>query len=571
MIVDGFKYIKKHKYLLFLIVPAFIFHMLMIMPNGSYRCSDDGCGMYFYGVHVHDSIWHLALAAVSFQEIPFVSPIYSGALLSGYNILIDIVLFLFMKLGIPHVFVFFKIFPLIWFILFTLFIIKIGNKLKKSSLFVFLLLYFSYFGGSFTYMVTLYHQKTIVGATGLSAMQSGLMMTNLQLAFSFVLLILQLIIVFKKKWNTKIIIFLSIITAFQIGLKFYGGVISVFIFSLFLAEYLIRYKDFRKVFIFGLIFSVMQIFSLIVFYNPLATLDSGSVFIFSPFAIVHYVIESPDFFYLPDLVLQRYHLYSVNPFSPRLLAIEMFSVLLFIFFNFGVRFFGLLYYFSNSIIRRKFTRFDIYLYLIILFSTLITILFIQRGSWWNTIQFFYYGIFLANIFGAFLAYDLFKSKKLLSIFIGIILLIAAVPNNYEIVKGLTELKGAHISDNELSALNHLKKKPDGVVFSAFHIIDQKSKSSFSDTSYVSAFTGKQEFINNATQLELMSIDYKNRYEKVKSLDCSFLNNIDYIYYDKNYSNMFFVNCVKELRSFKETFSNERIRIFERFTPLYKKE
>ena len=41
MILDGFKYIKKHKYLLFLIVPAFIFHMLMIyliennVENGS--------------------------------------------------------------------------------------------------------------------------------------------------------------------------------------------------------------------------------------------------------------------------------------------------------------------------------------------------------------------------------------------------------------------------------------------------------------------------------------------------------------------------------------------------------
>lgn len=401
-------------------------------------------------------------------------------------------------------------------------------------------------------------------------MQSGLMMTNLQLAFSFALLILQLIIVNKKIWNTKIIIYLSLITAIQIGLKFYGGVISIFIFSLFLAEYLIRNKDFKKVVAFGFIFSVIQTFSLIVFYNPLATLDSGSVFIFSPFAIVHSVIEAPDFFYLPDLVLQRYHLYSVNPFSPRLIVIEMFSVLLFIFFNFGVRFFGLIYSFSISLIRKNFTRFDIYLYLIILFSTLFTILFIQRGSWWNTIQFFYYAIFLANFFSAFLVYDLFKSKKLASIIIGTVLLIAVIPNNFEIVKGFAELKGVHISDNELSALSYLKKKPDGVVFSAFHIIDQESRSSFSNTSYVSAFTGKQEYINNTMQLELMNIDYKNRYEKVKSLDCYFLNNVDYIYYDRNYSNMFFVNCVKGLRFFKETFSNERIRIFERLIPLKNK-
>ncbi len=537
--------------------------MMMIMPSGTYRCVADACGIYFYGVHANDSIWHLALAAVSFNEIPFISPVYTGALLSGYNILLDLVIFVFMKLGFPSLYVFFKLLPAVWFILFTYLLVKLGRMIKDSVLFVSLLLFFFFFSGSFGYFLTLFHSKTIEGSTGLLAMQSSLMMTNLQLALSFALLLAELVLVYQKKWSMKRMLILSLIVALQVGLKFYGGVISIFVIGLYLLELLVRNRDLKRVFLYGLVFSLIQIVAVIVFYNPFVSLQSGSVLIFAPFSLVHSMIESPNLFFMPDLVQQRYFLYSVNPLSTRLLLIELFSAFLFVFMNFGVRFIGMLYTGGKSIIQKNIKRFDIYLTLIILFATLIAVLFIQKGIWWNTVQFFYYAIFLANFFSAYLVYDLIKLKRFWSIIVGVVFMAAVFPSNLEVMKGFTELNGVYISDDEISALQYLKEKPTGIVFSAFQIIDQENKSRLADTSYVSAFTGKQEYINNWVQLELTGIDFKGRYDQVKYVNCSFLENVDYIYYDTNYSNRLFGKCSKELEPFRQTYSNGMIRIFER--------
>lgn len=558
-----YDYIRKNPILLLVIVPAFLFHMMMIMPSGTYRCVQEACGIYFYGVHANDSICHLALSAVSFNNIPFISPVYAGAVLSGYNILLDLVVYGFSRLGFPPLYVFFKLLPAVWFVLFTYLLVKLGRMIKDSAVFVSILLFFFYFCGSFAYFWTLYRDHTIEGSTGLFAMQSSLMMTNLQLALSFVLLLAELILIYKKKWSLKNVVFLSLIVALQVGLKFYGGVIGIFVAGLYLLEYLVAKRDIKKFILYGVVFSLFQIAAVIVFYNPFVSLKSGSVLVFAPFSLVHSIIESPNLFYMPNLVQMRYYLYEVNPLSPRLLLIELLSVFLFVFMNFGVRFLGILYTIGKSVLKRDIKRFDLYLAAIILFSTAIAILFIQKGIWWNTVQFFYYAIFIANFFGAYLVYDMIKSKRKPIIILGVLLMIAIFPSNLEVMKGFTELNGVYISDSELQALNYLKQKPDGIVFSAFQIIDQEDRSRFAGTSYVSAFTGKQEYINNWVQLELTNIDFKGRYDKVKYLHCSFLKDVDYIYYDTNYSNRLFGKCTEELKVFDQTFSNDTIRIFER--------
>ena len=558
-----YDYIRKNPILLLVIVPAFLFHMMMIMPSGTYRCVGEACGIYFYGVHANDSIWHLALAAVSFNQIPFISPVYAGAVLSGYNILLDLVLYGFDRLGLPSLYVFFKLLPTVWFILFTYLLVKLGRMIKDSVWFVFTLLFFFFFSGSFAYFLTLYKNHTIEGSTGLFAMQSSLMMTNLQLALSFAVLLAELILIFQKKWSLKRLLVLSCIVAVQVGLKFYGGVISIFVAGLYLIEFGFVKRDIKKFVLYGLIFALVQVVAVIIFYNPFVSLQSGSVLVFAPFSLVHSMIESPGLFYMPDLVQQRYFLYSVNPLSMRLLLIELFSAFLFVFMNFGVRFIGIMYTTIRSFIKRDIKRFDVYLMAIILFATFIAIAFIQKGIWWNTVQFFYYAIFIANFFSAYLVYDLIKSKRLIGLGLGVLLMVAVFPSNLEVMKGFTELNGVYIPDHEISALQYLKERPNGILFSAFQIIDQENKSRFADTSYVSAFTGKQEYINNWVQLELTDIDFKGRYDEVKYLNCPFLEHVDYIYYDTNYSNTLFGKCTEELTPFHLTFSNSNIKIFER--------
>jgi len=76
---DSLNYIGKHKFLLWIIIPAFLLYMFIIFPSGTYLCFEKECGYYFWGVHGRDAIWHLAIEAVSFNKIPFISPIVQAA------------------------------------------------------------------------------------------------------------------------------------------------------------------------------------------------------------------------------------------------------------------------------------------------------------------------------------------------------------------------------------------------------------------------------------------------------------------------------------------------------------
>src|SRR3989344_1317305 len=122
-----FDYIRKHKLLLLIILPAFFLYMLVIFPSGTFFCFPKACGINFWGVHGHDGIWHMAIANVSFNKFPFVSPIFSGEKLYGYNYLLDFFIFVLTKIGIPSIVSYFKIFPLIWFFLFSGLLIKLGR------------------------------------------------------------------------------------------------------------------------------------------------------------------------------------------------------------------------------------------------------------------------------------------------------------------------------------------------------------------------------------------------------------------------------------------------------------
>ena len=176
-------WIKNHKLFSLVICSGFILHMLVIVPSGSYYCYQNKCGLYFWGVHSRDAIWHLAVSAVSFIKYPFIHPSFSGSDLSGYNILLDFIIFILDKMGIPSLITFFKILPVIWFILFTGITYKIGQKLSKNTFFTPVLLFCFYFAGSFSFLFTLYHSRTLEGSGGILSMQSMLTLTNLQLAF----------------------------------------------------------------------------------------------------------------------------------------------------------------------------------------------------------------------------------------------------------------------------------------------------------------------------------------------------------------------------------------------------
>lgn len=569
-------FLSKNKLLALLIVSAFVFFMITIWPSGNHYCYKAKCGLFYWGSNEHDAIWHLALAEGAFKQIPFILPIFSGIKLIGYNYLIDFIIYLLKLIHIPSSFSYFQFFPFVWFIVFTYLLIRLARSIKNSPLFTGWLLFFCYFGASFSYFFTLYHQRTIWGSSSLVAMQSGNMLTNMPFALSLLILLGILLIMKKHRITWIISIILGFLVCINLGLKLYSGLIGIIIiFTYYFFDLLQRKKKISRGDVYSLIkkYFVIVIFfflAVFIFYNPFESIKSGSIFIFSPFATMHSMIEEPVFFYLKDLTNARYYLYAHRGLlSPRLIGIELFSTGLFLFFSLGLRIFGL-FYFIVKALQRKLNAFEASVFISALAAFVFLVLFIQKGQWWNVIQFYYYSLFLMNIFTALFFYELLRKQKNKIIVFGISLfaIILTLPPNIDILKTFTSFPpSGYVSNEEMKALDFLKMQPEGIVFTPFYdAIFQKYDPQplyiKQNSSYISAFSGKQAYYADEIQLSLFGIPYEERRDRIQKADCSILQEVTYIYLIKNERSAFINTCINNPEfSGKQIFENDSVIIY----------
>ncbi|OGK15490.1 hypothetical protein A2774_04315 [Candidatus Roizmanbacteria bacterium RIFCSPHIGHO2_01_FULL_39_12c] len=528
---SAFDYSKKHKILLLVILPAFLLYMLIIFPSGTFFCFKAACGINFWGVHGHDGIWHLAIANVAFNKFPFVAPTFSGENLYGYNYLLDLFIFLLSKAGIPAIVSYFKILPAIWFILFTCLLIILARMIKNNPKFVGFFLFFNYFAGSFYYLIKLYHEGSINDSSTQIPQPAMIMMSNPPFAYSLLLILWILILLKDKEVSLKKFFLISFCLFLIIGLKFYAGAISVF---LVVAYVMLFIPGMRIKLKYLFIICLFVIGGILLFYDPLRSLKTGAIFGFAPFALVHTITESPNMVYLQNLTDARYFLIA-HGIGPRLIAIETLNLAIFLFFYLGTRFFGL-FYLAFLLLKKQLGKFDFAVILAIVFSILLTVTLVQKAEWWNTIQFFYYSIFLLTIYLSRLSFDLWNSKNM-ALKAGVIaIILLSIPTTFDMTKFFRTAPGAtYVSKSELDALKFLSKQPDGVVLTSLYnkkwkdILKTGEIFAYEDTAYVAAFTGKQLYLANILQLRLTGVSYEDRLTRVKDLDCSVLNEVDYVY------------------------------------------
>src|SRR3989344_4678351 len=538
-------YIKKHTMLLILILVAFVAYMITIFPSGSHYCTKGPCGLFFWGAHGHDAIWHLAIVSTAFKSFPFIAPTFAGAQLSGYNFFLDII---------------------ILFILFTGLLVKFARKLHDSPLFVGLLLFFMYFSGSFSYIITLIKNRTIWGSGELLAMQSLLSLTNVQFAFSLCVLLGILIIIKEKRTDVRSSTLLALLVGLNIALKFYGGVISIFLVSLYFLFLLLQKRD---IVLFTKQLSLLSIFSIgavLLFYNPFAPTTGGAIMTFKPFATVHQIIEDPNLFYLKDMVNARYFLEASPKFSPRLVWIEIQTLFIFILLNFGTRIIGILYIGKHVFKRTLTTNYQL-LTTTIIFAMFLNIFFIQKGQWWNTVQFSYHAFFLMNIFTALTLYEIMKKFKKAGIVIVAIVILMSLPSSLDILRTFAQFPAhSFVSDDELYALRFLKKQPAGVVFTPLPNESNKQQatpvplSAMADNAYITAFSGKQLYIGDEVQLQLTGVDYEALAKKSLDWNCDTILDVDYLY--ELYSRPIGNKLEKCKGNLKIIYENNQVRLYK---------
>lgn len=561
MLGHSLDYIKKHRSLLWLIIPAFFLQMLVMMPSGTNFCLGENCGIHFWGVHSHDSMWHLEIANVAFRTFPFQVPSYSGGVLSGYNILMDVILYGFSLVGIPSIVTLFKIVPVVWFFFYTLLTISFARKIRDTKQFVLLSLFFVYFAGHLGYFLQIYHDGSIFKGSQSFSLQSMTTLLNTQFALTLPMILAQLAILKSKGRSLIHIILMGVLTFFVFGLKFYGGVISLLILGFYLFDWIIDKKKLRNVIKPAIIFILLTLASIILFYNPFQASQTGSIFIFSPFATVHSMIEAPNMVYLRDMVNARYFLYE-HGWSPRLVYIELLSTFLYVFFNFGVRFFGIIYLVIKVLVKR--TKFEMYLLGLVFASIALSVLLIQKGDWWNTVQFSYYGIFISNFMIVIFLDDMIRTFGKKSLVFVISILILAFPATLQTVYAFSKSDTLYISRQELQAMKYLQNKPDGVVFNSFLASEGYPFLDYRTSGYVGAFSEKQVYFGHMGPLNIIGVHFKDRWDAIKNNECEVFSSITYIYYVKRHDDTILKACEANLfQKFEQGFENKEVIIYQK--------
>ncbi len=265
------------------------------------------------------------------------------------------------------------------------------------------------------------------------------------------------------------------------------------------------------------------------------------------------MIEDPRFFYSSNMVNARYFLYA-HGFSPRLLAIELWSTLLFICYYFGLRVVGV-GYILYAIFKRTLSRLEIALICTLTLSLFLTLGFIQKGEWYNPIQFGAYGAFILSIFSAKFFYYVWESKNILARAIIILLIVITLPATLIQFNYLNHPARSVITKGEINAFNFLKKQPTGVVF--LPIFDR-------DGTYVSAFGGQQTYINGMGMVRNSGLPWEKRLNQVENMSTIKVDAlpVQYVYVPSTFKDKTtLLQKLSDSRRYKKIFENSDAVIF----------
>jgi branched-subunit amino acid transport protein AzlD len=383
-------------------------------------------------------------------------------------------------------------------------------------------------------------------------------MTNPQFVWSLCVLLGIWIITRKNQWSG----WLGVLVFVGLGLKFYF-IIPALILIFWYVLTLIISRKFKRAFITVLSTGIGLGIAYLVFYTGGA---SGGL-VWKPLEIPHQMVEDTNLWYDQIMVQERYYIQQLgHMWSPRLWWIEARTIFYFIFFNFGIRLFGVIGVVLFAIFNKKNTRQFVPILFAVIVCTLMPILFIQRGTWWNSIQFLYYAIFLSSILTAEFVWQISQKRNMLfSIVIVLICICLFLPTNYEMAIMYSSQKGVrYIPDEEIHALQILRKLPYGVVLTqAFSPKDTNILADNYDTAYVSAYSGKPVYLADKDQLNLLGTSYARKLQILTDDPCGLLSEVQYVYIRLSTPDHKMSSCVELLAKFSRIYNNNMVSVWRK--------
>lgn len=516
-------FLKKISILICFIFLTILFSLPLIRSGITY---DYGIG--YWGPTGHDLIWHQSLINHITSPLSIPIPSFSGQPLINYHPFYNILISAIHRLThISISLLIFQIFPILSSAIFIYLSYVIGKLITKKNSGGYLLALVNTTASSAGFIVTLVNNFRLGGESVFWSMQSASLQINPPLILSLIFLQIILIFIIRKS-SFPIVILLLVLLPIT---KAYGGITGYIIWALY-SLYSLTYKN-TKPLIF-LILSLPLAYLTFRIYNP----SASSLLEFKPLWFIDQMFSSPDKVFLPRVssALQNYKLAH----SFKAIPIYLIGISIFLFGNYFWRLLGLL-----TVLKNK-NYFNLIIITTASLLLIIPLLFIQKGTAWNTIQFIYYSLFLFNIL---LVLFFLSIKKTTYYYLTVSLfIVTSLLTNIDTYRGfLGNPPPASIPKSELSALEFLNTLSPGVVLT--YPFDSHHQDIYSHTpiplyayitsSYIPALTHHQTFISDEMNLNNSGYPWQARLDASKIFfkqenqfqDRGFLvnNQIDYIY------------------------------------------
>lgn len=518
-------------------------------------------GVGYWGPLARDGVWHEALVNQLKLSIPPQNPGLAGQILSNYHYFYDILVAKISQfMTVSPQFLIYRFFPVVFSILLGIGTYKLANILFKDKKVSLLAVFFAYFASSFGWIVNLIRNEQIGGESTFWANQPVSMNINPPYAISLVIIIFAIILLdlYLKKPNFVKGAILSVAIGLLVGFKAYAG--AIVLSALF-------FLTIKKIF-FDKNFSLLPVFILasIIFLAVYFSVSRGAVglIVFQPLWLIDTMIDAGDRVGIPNFTARRFAYIGGDRWI-HYTAVEVISLLIFFVGNLGTRMVGIFGFKKEQLKSDLF----IFIFAMMLASFVPPLIFVQKGNPWNIVQFFYYFLYFAGLFAAF-------GLRKIPLWIAVLILIITPISSIAAFRGwLYPVPPASLPVGEYQALKYLSTQKDGVVLK--HPFDGKLRGNFkdpfplsvyADNTYVSAYSKKSVYIEDAEQQIVLNTDYKARVSDAqrffveKNLDWSgkFLkdNNIRYIYLPKIYQ----LPMAEAEYPMQKIFENENANIYQ---------
>lgn len=509
-------------------------------------------GIYFWSSHGHDGVWHLSLMeSLKKDNFPFLNPELAGQKLQNYHFFVDLLmseigrLFSFSSLDI-----YFRFMPILFSILLGLSSFLFVREWKKSEIAGIWAMIFTYFAGSFGYLLYVPTHGSLGGESIFWVSQTHSVLGNPPHASAFIILTTFLFSLLRyfRNYELKYFFISFFLGGVIIGFKVYGGILILFgLLVVGIIEVFVKrmYKTL-------LLFLSTFLLSFGIYYPN--SVNSQDFLIWQPWWYIRTMVVATDRLNWLDLELRRQHYLSRGTWNAnlRVLQLETEAFLIFLFGNLGMRFLGFWTIFKQLRENIFGNSFNLFFLAVTFTSFIIPVLFLQKGVAWNSIQFNQYFLLFFGFLAALGVTDLLAkiNTKFTKVIIIIILIILAVPTQLGLLwQFYSNPALSKISYNEIDALNYLKRNSDkdSVILTAPFNKYEKDKFKYPpipiyawyDTGYVSAFSQRSTLISDEEQINIMGYDVsklaKDREEVFQTEDIKIVNGflnkykVDYIY------------------------------------------